>query len=76
MYNENSQQWGSSFECNRNPHEPIMTKIDGLYHKLDAFMMSGPHYYYPTQSYSYEASYPEPIEDQNFLRPKIGRAHV
>ena len=46
-----------------------MTKIDGLYHKLDTFMTSGPHHHYPTQSYSYEASYPELVEDQNFLRP-------
>ena len=78
MYNENSQQWGSSFEFNINPQEPItsphiMTKVDGLYHKLDAFMMTGPHHHYPTQSYSYEASYLEPVEDlnayQNFSRP-------
>ena len=86
MYNENSQQWGSSFEFNINPQEPItsphiMTKVDELSQKIDAFMKFGQHHHLPTfcaicsnsdhstHSCPYNTSFPEFREDQNFHRP-------
>ena len=52
-----------------------MTKIHGLYQKLDAFMTSGPHHHYPTQSCLYNASYSKLIEDLNAFQNFNRRSH-
>ena len=88
-FSENSQQWGSSPIFDRNTQESmsagmhemstspqIMTKINGLSQKIDAFMAPEPYPHHPfsicatcsspthpTQSCPYNASYPKSIED-------------